>query len=94
VGGITGALIGMGIPEYEAKRYEGKLKSGNVLISVHIENNDEQKRAREILNQIGAEDISVSGEAKVPGGEKHGGAERRTGTGTGTGTGTERTAEC
>lgn len=66
VGGVTGALIGMGIPEYEAKRYEGKLKSGNVLISVHIENNDEQKRAKDILTQAGAEDISVSGEAKVP----------------------------
>jgi uncharacterized membrane protein len=25
-GGLTGALIGMGIPEYEAKRYEGKVK--------------------------------------------------------------------
>src|SRR6202048_48192 len=28
VGGITGALIGMGIPEYEAKRYEGRLEQG------------------------------------------------------------------
>ena len=26
LGGITGALIGIGIPEYEAKQYEGKLK--------------------------------------------------------------------
>src|SRR5215472_15783993 len=26
IGGIAGALIGMGIPEYEAKRYEGKVK--------------------------------------------------------------------
>jgi hypothetical protein len=25
VGGIAGALIGMGIPEYEAKRYEGRV---------------------------------------------------------------------
>src|SRR6202012_6063808 len=37
VGGIAGALIGLGTPEYEAKRYEGKIKSGNVLISVHTE---------------------------------------------------------
>src|SRR6185437_5390857 len=35
VGGITGALIGMGIPELEAKRYEGKIKQGNILLSVH-----------------------------------------------------------
>jgi hypothetical protein len=26
--GITGALIGMGIPEFEAKRYEGHLRKG------------------------------------------------------------------
>ena len=32
VGGLTGALIGMGIPEYEAKRYEGKVKEGGILI--------------------------------------------------------------
>src|SRR4030095_13155260 len=35
LGGITGALLRMGIPEYEAQRYEGKLKEGNILISVH-----------------------------------------------------------
>ena len=29
-----GALVGMGIPEYEAKRYEGKVKDGNILMSV------------------------------------------------------------
>ena len=28
VGGITGGLIGLGIPEYEAKRYEGRIKAG------------------------------------------------------------------
>ena len=27
-GGLTGALVGLGIPEYEAKRYEGKVKRG------------------------------------------------------------------
>jgi hypothetical protein len=37
VGGIAGALIGMGIPEYEAKRYEGRIKSGNILLSVLLE---------------------------------------------------------
>jgi hypothetical protein len=26
VGGVTGALVGLGIPEYEAKRYEGFVK--------------------------------------------------------------------
>ena len=65
VGGLTGALIGMGIPEYEAKRYEGKVKQGNILISVHTNNSDEAKRAREIFERAKAEDISSAGEASV-----------------------------
>jgi hypothetical protein len=32
-GGLTGMLVGYGMPEYEAKRYEGKVKAGNILIS-------------------------------------------------------------
>ena len=65
VGGITGALIGMGIPEYEAKRYEGKIKAGNILISVHAENSQEGKRAKEIFEQAGAQDISTMAEAGI-----------------------------
>jgi hypothetical protein len=65
VGGITGALIGMGIPEYEAKRYEGKIRAGNILISVHSENSEETKRAKEIFEQAGALDISATTEAGV-----------------------------
>jgi len=65
VGGIAGALIGMGIPEYEAKRYEGKIKEGNILISVHTENHDEAKRAKNIFEQAGAQDISTTAEATV-----------------------------
>jgi len=65
VGGIAGALVGLGIPEFEAKRYEGKIKEGNILISVHSENRDETKRAKEIFEQAGAKDISSTGEAGV-----------------------------
>src|SRR5215211_5661240 len=67
VGGIAGALVGMGIPEYEAKRYEGKIKEGNILISVHTENHQEAKRAKEIFEQAGAHDISATSEAGVKG---------------------------
>jgi len=66
VGGIAGALIGLGIPEYEAKRYEGKVKDGNILISVHTESSDERKRAKEIFERAGAEDISSTGESSPP----------------------------
>ncbi|MDB6110111.1 MAG: hypothetical protein JWR69_1861 [Pedosphaera sp.] len=67
VGGVAGALIGMGIPEYEAKRYEGRIKEGNILISVHTEDSDEAKQAKEILEEGGAEDIATATEASVKG---------------------------
>lgn len=66
VGGVAGGLIGMGIPEIEAKRYEGKLKEGNILISVHTENSAEISRAKEIFTKAGAQDICTTGEASTP----------------------------
>ncbi len=36
VGGIAGALIGVGIPEYEGKRYEGRLAKGDLVRSTAI----------------------------------------------------------
>src|SRR6476646_7337736 len=63
IGGLAGALVGMGIPEYEAKRYEGRVKEGGILLSVHCDSSDETKRAKEILQQTGAQDISSTGEA-------------------------------
>jgi TusA-related sulfurtransferase len=72
VGGVAGALVGMGIPELEAKKYEGKLRSGNILIAVHIDDSDEKKRAEEILKRENAHDVTSTTEASVP---KH--AERR-----------------
>jgi Protein of unknown function (DUF3341) len=64
VGGITGALIGMGIPEYEAKRYEGRVKDGGILLSVHSDTSGEIKRAKEILERTGAQDIASTGESR------------------------------
>ena len=65
IGGITGALIGMGIPEYEAKRYEGRIKEGGVLLSVHCDNDDWVKKAKEILERTGGKDISSTSEASA-----------------------------
>ena len=66
VGGVAGALIGMGIPEIEAKRYEGKIRSGNILLSVHTESSDEVRRAEDIFKTAGATDICSTTEARVP----------------------------
>lgn len=65
VGGIAGALIGMGIPEYEAKRYEGRVKEGGVLLSVHCDDSNWTRRAKDILDSTGAQDISSTGEASA-----------------------------
>lgn len=66
VGTLTGALIGMGIPEFEARKYEGKVKSGSSLISVHSDDSNETQRAKEIFERAGANDITSAGEIAVP----------------------------
>jgi uncharacterized membrane protein len=66
VGGIAGGLIGLGIPEIEAKRYEGKVKAGNLLISVHTEDSKEIARAKDIFSKAGGQDICTTGEASTP----------------------------
>jgi hypothetical protein len=65
VGGITGALIGLGIPELEAKRYDNRIAEGNILISVMTQSGDDVDRAKDILEHAGAEDISVTSIGKV-----------------------------
>ncbi len=65
VGGVTGTLIGLGIPEYEAKQYEGKLREGNILISVHTEDGKQVERAKAIFKREGAHDISYTTEAPI-----------------------------
>src|SRR5580693_9157213 len=62
VGGLTGALIGAGIPEYEAKRYEGRIKDGGILVSVHCDSSEWTKKAKEILGRTGAQDVASAGE--------------------------------
>jgi hypothetical protein len=63
VGGLTGALIGLGIPEFEAKRYEGYVKKGGILLSAHCETSGEIQRAKEVMKETGAHDISSTSES-------------------------------
>lgn len=65
IGGLTGALIGLGIPEYEARRYEGRIRRGGILLSVHCDNSDWSRRAKNILHQTGAEDVAATGESRA-----------------------------
>ncbi len=66
VGGLTGALIGMGIPELEAKQYEGKIKDGNILISVHTDDGKELDRVKELFKRFQVSDVSSTTETAAP----------------------------
>lgn len=65
VGGIVGGLIGLRIPEYEAKRHEGRVRDGGFLLSVHCDDSVWAKRAEEILERTGAENIATTREASA-----------------------------
>src|SRR5436305_72300 len=62
LGGLIGGLVGLGIPEYEARRYEGRIREGGVLLSVHCDSSDWVKRAKDVLTQCGGQDIGSAGE--------------------------------
>lgn len=66
VGGVTGALVGMGFPEIEARKYEGKIRDGNVLIAVHTEDGKQLDTAKEVMKRYRATDITTIGETKAP----------------------------
>jgi hypothetical protein len=64
IGGVTGALVGAGIPEYEAKRYEGRVRNGGILLSVHADDGQWARKAKEVLERTGAEDVSATSEIR------------------------------
>lgn len=65
VDGLAGGLVGLGMPEYEAKRYQGRIREGGILLSVHSDNSDWTKHAKDVLERTGAQDISAAGEASA-----------------------------
>lgn len=56
--GIVGGLIGLGLPEIEAKRYEKKLKEENYLISVQTHDGDREDMAKEI-RRFGSKQVAL-----------------------------------
>jgi hypothetical protein len=64
-GGVVGSLVGMGIPEFEAKRYDAKIREGNILISVHTESGKQKDVAKDVFKRNNADDISTASEARV-----------------------------
>jgi len=60
-GGIAGSLIGLGIPELEASSTDQDQGRQHSPV-VHTENADERKKAKDIFERRGAEDIASTGE--------------------------------
>jgi hypothetical protein len=62
IGGLSGALAGLGIPEVEAKLYESQVAEGLILITVDCGNDqDRARRARTLLEERGARNVTVLG---------------------------------
>ncbi len=57
VGGIAGGLMDFDVPEVEARRFEAKIKDGQILLAVHSENPEMSDQAREIFTTNAAEAI-------------------------------------
>ncbi len=53
-GFLMGMLIGLAFPEYEAKKYERKIRIGSTLVAVHTDTADEIKAAEEALKSTSA----------------------------------------
>lgn len=60
LGGFAGSLAGLGVTEHEARRYEGRMLQGGVLVAIHCQDSEEMQRAREIMEITRAEDISAA----------------------------------
>jgi hypothetical protein len=54
-----------GISEYEAKRYEGRIKSGGILVSLHCDNSEWTSTAKDTSTQTEVEDVSSTNEASA-----------------------------
>jgi len=63
LGWIVGLLAGVRLPEYVAKRYEGRIRRGGILLSVHCDSPEWCDRARKTLKDTGALNVSSGPES-------------------------------
>lgn len=67
-GVFTSTLINLAVPVYDTERYENLIHNGGVLVSVRCASPIGLDRVKEILKQTGAEDISLSRDARAKAG--------------------------
>ena len=57
VGAVAGALMGMRIPDHQAKQYEQSLRHGGALVSIYARDERELKEAMNLLADAQASDL-------------------------------------
>ena len=62
IGWLIGLYLGLGVPEYLAQRYMGRMRRAGILLSVHCDNSQWTRRARQILRDTGAQSIASATE--------------------------------
>jgi len=51
-GGLVGALTSQGVDEADAREYEGHVKAGSILLTVHANSAEQEQQAREVFNGV------------------------------------------
>jgi hypothetical protein len=64
LGSLLGGTVGRRISDYE-KRYEGRVRRGDILLSVQCEDSNWMDKAKDILRNTGGDDVSVSDKLTV-----------------------------
>jgi hypothetical protein len=58
-GGMAASLIRLGVPVFEARQYESRMKEGHILLGVYLEELENIARARGILAESYGENICI-----------------------------------
>jgi hypothetical protein len=58
-GGMAASLIRLGVPLFEAQQYQSRIKNGNILLAVHLEDLGDVARAKGILSESYGENICI-----------------------------------
>ena len=57
-GGLIGSLVGLGIPEHEAKLYEDAVRKGGILLAVRSSDDASTDRIKNILKNANAQNVT------------------------------------
>jgi hypothetical protein len=64
-GGVTGGLLGVGIPEYEATHLEERIRNGEILVAVKVLTDLQKASAVNVLRNGGASDVACAAEGEI-----------------------------